>query len=124
MFNNSIKNSFTLSFRSWSTDRKPVDSGLERQIDKGCAQNVNSPKYLIVADQSIARIGAPNKANSTVIFDNVDVRKYFVEIDGQWYPKDSVNINYAENDYLDQYRDLKLFYKEYAVEELLNPFQT
>ena len=41
------------------------------------------------------------------------MRKYFVEIDGVRYPKDSVDVNYTENDYLDQYRDIKLFYKEY-----------
>ena len=30
--------------------------------------------------------------------------------------------NYREKDYIDQYRDLKLFYKEYIGEELLSPF--
>ena len=29
---------------------------------------------------------------------------------------------FLENEYLDQYRDLNLFYKEYVGEELLNPF--
>ena len=50
------------------------------------------------------------------------MRKYFVEIDGQRYPRESVLTNYAENDYIDQYRVLKLFYKEYVGEELLSPF--
>ena len=36
--------------------------------------------------------------------------------------KDSVNVKYEENDYLDQYRDIKLFYKEYVGEPLLKPF--
>ena len=31
-------------------------------------------------------------------------------------------VNYEENNYLDQYRDLKLFYKEYIGEETLSPF--
>ena len=31
-------------------------------------------------------------------------------------------VNYTENDYLDQYRDIKLFYKECLGEELMNPF--
>ena len=30
--------------------------------------------------------------------------------------------NFSDNKYLDQYRDLKLFYKEYNGETLLNPF--
>ena len=62
------------------------------------------------------------KKNNISIFDNLNVSKYFVEIDGQRYPRDSILTNYPLNDYIDQYRDLKLFYKEDVGEELLNPF--
>ena len=55
-----------------------------------------------------------------MIFDNKDLRKYYVEIDGQRYPRDSVLINYEENDYIQQYKDLKLFWKEYFGEPILN----
>ena len=53
---------------------------------------------------------------------NVDVKGYFVEIDGIRYPKDSIAGNYSENRNLNQYRDLNLFYKEYKGESLLSPF--
>ena len=53
-----------------------------------------------------------------------NVTKYFVEIDGVRYPKDWVLTNFEENSYLDQYRDLKLFYKEYVGEEILQPYIT
>ena len=96
MFNDSIKNSFTLSFDSWTTDRKIVNTGFEYQVDIGSSANINSPKYLIVAHQTAARSGASNKANNISIFDNLDVRKYFVEIDGIRYPKDSVDVNYKQ----------------------------
>ena len=33
-------------------------------------------------------------------------------------------VNFAENNYLEQYRDLKLFYKEYVGEPMLNPIIT
>ena len=33
-------------------------------------------------------------------------------------------VNYAENNYLDQYKDIKLFYKEYIEESMLNPIIT
>ena len=122
MFNESIKNSFTLSFDSWTTDRKIANTGSEYQVDIGSAANINSPKYLIVAHQTAARSGAANKTTNNAIFDNLDVTKYFVEIDGIRYPKDSVETNYDENNYLDQYRDIKLFYKEYVGEPLLSPF--
>ena len=59
-----------------------------------------------------------NKANNISIFDNLDGRKYFVEIDGVRYPKDNVELNYEENNYLHQYRDINLFYKEYLGEDL------
>ena len=121
MFNDSIKNSFTLSFDSWSTDRITVNTLLEYQVDVGNAQNINCPKYLIVADQTEGRIGVPNKANNVAVFDNLNVRKYHVDIDSVRYPRDGVSIDYASNDYVDQYRDLKLFCKEYVGEELPNP---
>ena len=71
--------------------------------------------------QTEARIGILNEKN-IALFDNVNVRKYFCKVDGYRYPKDAVLTIFSENDYLDQYRDLKLFYKEYVGEELLNPF--
>ena len=33
-------------------------------------------------------------------------------------------VNYAENNYLGQYKDLKLFYKEYLGDQLLSPIIT
>ena len=78
MFNDSIKNSFSLSFDSWTTDRKIVNTGL--RISIGCRKqstNINSPKYLIVAHQTAAKSGVANKAKNISIFDNLDVRKSF-----------------------------------------------
>ena len=68
MFNDSIKNSSTLSFDSCSTDRKTVDTQLEQPADIESAQNINSPKCLIAVHQTAARIGVPNKANKNAIF--------------------------------------------------------
>ena len=121
MFNESIMNNYTITFDSWYTERKISNDGRELQVDIGSAQNNNSPKYLISAFQTNART-TPNKASNPPIFDDNHVTKYFVEIDGVRYPKDGVLINFEENSYLDQYRDLKLFYKEYVGELLLQPY--
>ena len=122
MFNKSIQSSFTLSFDSWRTDRRIVNTGLEFQVDIGSASNINSPKYLIAAHQTQDRSNGANKTINNAIFDNLDVENYFVEIDGVRYPKDGVEVDYETNNYLDQYRDLKLFFKEYVGEPLLSPF--
>ena len=122
IFIDSIKNSFTLSFDSRTSDRKTVDTQLENQVDIESAQNINSPKYVIVARQRAVRIGVPNKANNVAVFDNLNVRKYHVHIDCVRYPRDGVSIDYASNYYLDQYKDLKFFYKDYVGEELLSLF--
>ena len=82
MFIDSIKNTFRLSFDSWSTDRETVNTHLENQIDVGSAENNTSPKNLIVAHQTEARIGVPNKASNIAVFDHLNVRKYHVDIDG------------------------------------------
>ena len=121
MFNESIQNNYGIFFDEWCTERRIVTDQIF-QVDIGSAQSVNSPKDLICAHQTHDRSALPNKRNNISIFDNINVRKYFVEIDGERYPRDSVLINYPENDYIDQHRDLKLFYKEYIGEELLNPF--
>ena len=123
MFNEAIMNNYTITFDSWYTERKLSNDGRELQVDIGSAQQINSPKYLISAFQTADRT-TPNKNSNPAIFDNNNVTKYFVEIDGVRYPKDGVLINFEENSYLDQYRDLKLLYKEYLGEELLQPYIT
>ena len=121
-FNESIKNNYTITFDSWYTERKIVTDGGEFQVDIASSHSTNSPKYLIATHQTEARVGTASKANNISILDHVDVKKYFVEIDGYRYPKESVQTTISENDYLDQYRDLKSFYQEYVGEELKNPF--
>ena len=123
MFNESIRDNYRIFFDEWYTERRIVTDQIF-QVDIGSAQSVNSPKFLICAHQTEARSTLPNKRNNTSIFDNINVRKYFIEIDGARYPRESVLTNYADNDYIDQYRDLKLFYKDYVGEELLNPFKS
>ena len=44
-----------------------------------------------------------------------------MEIDGQRYPRGCSTMNYEENDYNEQYQDLKLFFREYIGEAILNP---
>ena len=121
MFNESIQNNYRIFFDDWFTETRVVSDTIT-QIDIGSAQQVNSPKYLIASHQTAARLNAPDKGINVSRFDNLNVRKYFVEIDSIRYPRDGVLINYNENDYIDHYKDLKLFYKEYIGEELMSPF--
>ena len=121
MFNESIQNNYRIFFDEWYTERRVVTDQIY-QIDIGSAQSVNSPKYLICAHQTANGADTNDKRNNKSVFDHLNVRKYFIEIDGIRYPRDSVLTNFELNDYLDQYKDVKLFYKEYVGEELLNPF--
>ena len=117
-----LLSSFTLSFDSWSTDRKTVDTQLEYQVDLGTAQKINSPNYLIVRHQTADRVQDPNESRNKAVLDNLNVRKYHVDTVGVIYPRHGIVEDFATNDYLDQYRDVMLFYKEYVGEELLSPF--
>ena len=38
------------------------------------------------------------------------------------YPRDNVHVNYEQNHYIEQYKDLKIFFKEYIGEQLMSPF--
>ena len=122
LFNENFMNNCTITFDSWYTKRNFSNDGRELQVDIASAQHVNSTKYLIAAFQTNARIGTPKKANNPAVSDTNHVTKYFVEIDGAGDPRDAVLTNFEENSYLDQYRDLKLFYREYVVEQLLDPY--
>ena len=75
-----------------------VNDRLEYQIDTGSAQNINSTKYLIATHQTADIIFVLNKKNDIAVFDNLDARKHFCDIDGQRYPKAAVITNYAENE--------------------------
>ena len=121
MFNEATQNNYKISFDEWYTKRRII-TDLLVQHDIGSAQNVIQPKYLLCAHQTNLRTATPDKKINIAIFDNMDLRKYYVEIDGQRYPRDSVLINYEENDYIQEYKDLKLFWKEYIGEPILNPF--
>ena len=121
MFNESTQKNYKISFDEWYTERRII-SDLLVQHDIGSAQNVIQPKYLICAHQTNLRTATPDKKFNIAIFDNMDLRKYYVQIDSLRYPRDSVLINYDENDYIQEYKDLKLLYREYIGEPILNPF--
>ena len=111
----------------WVSDRKPVNTCNEYQLDIGSASNIKMPLYLIAAHQKTQRENPARPPNhfDNAVFDNVGLKRYFVEIDDVRYPKDPVETNYSENKYLDHCRDLKfIFYKECNGESLLHPFVT
>ena len=118
MFNESITNNYTITYDSWYTERKLSTDGNQLQVDIGSPQHINSSKNLIGFFQTEARIGTPNKNKNIAIFDNINVRKYFCEVDGYRFPKDAVLTFFPENDYLHRYRDLKIFCKEDVGEEI------
>ena len=123
MFKEAIQIDYRIFFDEWYTEKRIATDQIF-QVDIGSSQAGTSPKYLICAHQQANRSDPPNKRNNTLIFDNLRVRKYFVEIDGLRYPRDVVLTKYDLYDYIDQYKDVKLFYKEYVGEELMNPFIT
>ena len=128
IFSEAISQTFTLSYESRTTDRKPAR---EFHLDISSASNIISPLYIIAVHQKTQRPDPANPANNlsnnrfkNAIFDHVDVRKYYSEIDGIRYPKNPVMVNFEEDNYLEQYKDLKLFYKEYVGESMLSPIRS
>ena len=103
-FNEIFRQIFTLSFDSWVTDRKPVDTGNEHQLHVGSASNINVPLYLLAAHQKTQR---GHQAKSPIQFNNalsdkVDVKRFFVKIDAYRYPEDPIETNYSENKHSNQ----------------------
>ena len=115
------QNEYKISFDEWYTERRVISDTIT-QLDIGTPQHVNSPKYLIGAHQTRTRADTANKNNNIAIFDNLNLQKYYVEIDSVRYPRDSTLVNYEQNVYIEQNKDLKLFFIHYIGEELMSPF--
>ena len=97
IFNEATQNSYKISFDEWYTERRII-SDLIIQHDIGSAQQFFHPNYLICAHQTNLRKTIHGKKINLAIIDNMDLREYYVEIDGQQYPRNSVLKNYEEND--------------------------
>ena len=121
MFNKATQNNYKISYDEWFTERRIISDTIT-QLDIGSSRNFQSPKHLIGAHQTRDRIDGAISTKNIAIFDNLDLRKCYIEIDGQRYSRDSSPINYEQSDYIEQYKDLKLFFKEYIGEQLLSPF--
>ena len=121
MFNEATQNNYKIIFDEWYTERRVISDTIT-QLDIGSSQNVQSPKYLIGAHQTRIRADTANKNNNIAIFDHLNLQKNYVEIDSVRYPRDNVLVNYEQNDYIEPYKDLKLFFKEFIGEELMSPF--
>ena len=121
LFNEATQNNYKVSYDEYFTERRLI-SDMIVQVYIGSSQKVNSPKYLICAHQLKDRIDTPISTKNVAIFDHLNLKKNYVEINGQRYPRDGVLLNYDQNDYIEQYKDLKLIFKEYIGEQLLSPF--
>ena len=92
MFNESIQNIYRRYFDEWYTEIRIVTDQIY-QVDIGSAQSVVSRKYLICAHQTAALADTPNKRTNIFVFNHLNVRKYFFEIDGVRYPRKGVLTN-------------------------------
>ena len=123
MFNEATQNNYKISCDEWFTERRIISDTIT-QPDIGNSQNVQNPKYLIAAHQTKDRLDGAISNKNVAIFDNLDLRIYYFEIDGQQYPRDSSLMTYEQNDYIEQYKDSKFFFKEYIGEQLMSPFMS
>ena len=121
MFNEATQKNYEISYDEYYTERR-LKSDMIVQVDIRSGQQVSSPKYLSCAHQTQYRLSGPKKIIILFHLTNLIFEKKLVEIDGQRNPKESLLINYEEKDYIEEYNDSKLFFKEYIGDHLLKPF--
>ena len=121
MFIEATQNNYKITFDEWYTERRVISDAIN-QLDIGSSQKVQSPKYLIGAHLTGIRADTANKNKNIAIFDNLNLQKYYIEIDSVRNPRDSVLVSYEQNDYIEQYKDLISFFKEHFGEQLMGPF--
>ena len=100
MFNEATQNIYRIYYDEYYTERRVI-SDMIVQHDKRMAQQVNSPKSLVLTKQKIEQVLLIKKIN-IAIFDNVDLRNYHVEIENLRYPRASLFMNFDKNDYIEQ----------------------
>ena len=116
MFNEATQSNYEIFYHECYTERQVI-SDMITQADIESSQQVNSPKYLIGAHQTSARADTADKNNNNALFDNLDLQKFHIEKDGIRYPRDSALVNYEQNDYIEQYSDLKLILRNILVKK-------
>ena len=121
MFSEVTQGKYKISYDEYYTKRRVIKDMIV-QHDIGSAQQVNAPKYLISAHQTKERVDSADKNKNNAIFDHLNLRKFYIEIDSIRYPRDSLFTNYEENDYIEEHKNLKLIFKEYFGEALTDPF--
>ena len=121
MSNEATQKNYEISFDEYYTERRLISDTIT-QLDIGSSQKVNGPKYPIGAHRTRTRADTANKINLIAMFDNLNFQKSNVEIDSERYPRDSVLIIYEQNDYIEQYEDLKFFFKVHIGEKSKTPF--
>ena len=72
MFNEATQNSYKISFDEWYTERRIISDTITQ-----------SPKFLIGAHQTRITADTANKNINIAIFDNLNLQKYYVEIDSE-----------------------------------------
>ena len=80
MFNKATQNNYKISFDEYYTERQVIPDMIFQAVI-GSTQQVSSPKNLICAHQTQDRINDTNKSINFALFDNVNIRKYNVEIE-------------------------------------------
>ena len=97
MFIGATQNNYKISYDEYFTERRVISDQITH-FHIGSSQNVQSPKYIIGAHQTRATADTANKNNRFAIFDHLNLKNYYVEIDGIRYPRNSVLLNYDQKD--------------------------
>ena len=121
LFNEATQKNYKISHDENYTERRVI-SDMSTHMDIGSSLQVNSPKCLIGAHQARVRADTANKNNNIAIFGNLDLRNFLIEVDAIRYPRDSILVNFEQNDYIEQFKEIKVFFREYIGEELMSPF--
>ena len=85
MFNEASQITYKISYDDYYTKRRVISDMIVKH-DIGSSQLVNNPKYLIGTHQTCIKSNTPNKIENIAIFDNLDLRKNYVKIDGKQHP--------------------------------------
>ena len=82
MSNEATQKNYKISYDDYYREGRII-SDMIFQVDIRSAPQVSTSKYLICAHETQNRINVPHKNNNFAVLDNLDLRKYYAEMDGQ-----------------------------------------
>ena len=106
----SKKNNVDFSYYERKTFYKNVPIATKFFFDLGIESGMERPQYIIVGFENN---NVNKQTHDAITFDIMNVTECYCKIGSEFYPEDSMNINYGTNNYNEAFKEIVSYNKDY-----------